>query len=118
MQESPAVTGARNSEKVPKCATDKTNKTPGAICADSADSLAWHALLDRYRAVEARACDDADCDLAGDLVVQLLAMPAPDSAALQWKLDWFLVDQGGTTASYATGYVAQTVADYRRILGA
>ena len=56
--------------------------------------------------------------MAGDLVAQLLAMPAPDKVALQWKLDWFLADQGGTTASYATGYVAQAVADYRRILGA
>jgi hypothetical protein len=85
-----------------------------------ADGATWHALLDRYRAVEARPSNDytdADCDLAGALVAQLLAMPAPDSVALQRKLDWLLADQGGATASYAAGYVDQTVADYRRILG-
>lgn len=58
---------------------------------------------------------DALRDHSGDLQDALMAIPAPDGAALQWKLDKVM-------ASYSEGsiwsdwYVSQTIADYRRLL--
>ena len=47
----------------------------------------------------------------------LMDMPAPDRAALRWKLDIVLEPGEEFTPSYSANYVAQTIADYRRLLG-
>ena len=70
---------------------------------------------------------DAICarsDRLGELVsefeTRLLDMPAPDHAALAWKLDHLLTPYGQegdkSTAPWAEATVAQTLADYRRLL--
>lgn len=48
---------------------------------------------------------------------RLMAMPAPDRAALRWKLDLVFADCGGATGSWSMFYLQQTFADYRRLLG-
>ena len=48
----------------------------------------------------------------------LMAMPAPDGAALRWKLDKVLeCDSDDSTPCWTRKYVAQTVGDYQRLLG-
>lgn len=83
----------------------------------------WAHLIDEFQAVEAIPRDDVtdeSIDLAGDLIGKIMAMPAPHNTALRWKLDYLLsTDWNGerSTGAYSADYVAQTVADYRRVLG-
>ncbi len=95
------------------------------ITADSAHDnsarAAWDALLAQYLAVEAIPIDEATdetIDLAGELSIQIMAMPAPDNAALIWKLDYILEpnDKNDSTPSWSKDFIEQAVADYRRIL--
>jgi hypothetical protein len=57
---------------------------------------------------------------AADEQTALLNTPAPDLAALRWKLDhlfWLEPDEpDASTSSWRRKYIAQTVADYRRLL--
>lgn len=83
-------------------------------------SEAWQALLTRYNEIEATPSggmpeDEYDrlVSLGGDLGVALMSMPAPNSAALIWKLD-NVVANGNW---YAADDLRQTIADYRRMLG-
>lgn len=48
---------------------------------------------------------------------RLMQMPAPDRAALRWKLDLVFADCGGSTGGWDINYLAQMFADYRRLLG-
>ncbi|RIV83372.1 hypothetical protein [Aurantiacibacter zhengii] len=57
------------------------------------------------------------CDVFCDAQSALLDMPAPDAEALRWKLDKVLEPCHGGTQSWSWSYVAQTVEDYRRLLG-
>lgn len=80
----------------------------------------WAILVARLEAIDrvpGPDDDDSLIDEAGDLITKIMAMPAPDAAALQWKLDYLLNDGGESTGSYIAEFVAQTVADYHRFLG-
>lgn len=80
----------------------------------------WRALLRRLEDLEANRShetNDADLSLASAIRAQLLATPAPNRAALRWKLDRLLAIDAGRTSSWSAVYVSQTVADYQRILG-
>jgi len=57
-------------------------------------------------------------DIESDAQGGLMETPAPDRKALLYKLD-YLLDSSGTesTDSFTAEFVAQTVADYRRLLG-
>lgn len=46
----------------------------------------------------------------------LLEMPAPDLAALRWKLDQFMPNDGHGSSAWDAGYLAQTLADIARLL--
>lgn len=50
---------------------------------------------------------------------ELMSMPAPDEQALAWKFDHILGvgSKQDSTPSWSREYVAQTIADYRRLLG-
>lgn len=52
-----------------------------------------------------------------DLRNALMAARAPDAAALRWKLDLVLEDDGGSLQCWSSSFIAQTIADYRRLLG-
>ena len=89
------------------------------------DKYKWDSLLNQWNAVDT-ICrlrhPDFNIDelgsIADDLQVALMATPSPDAEALRWKLDYFLAPiGGGSTDSYPPDFVAQTVADYRRLLG-
>lgn len=80
------------------------------------DCSEWERLISRFEAVEAGETTDAMIDLAGDLIGQIMAMPAPHAAAVRWKLDYVLAEKGGPSA-YTPDFVEQLVADYRRFLG-
>lgn len=70
----------------------------------------WSAACDRNEAL----CD-AMCAAENRLIEEL---PAPDLAALHWKLGKLLDSEGGrSTPTWEASYVAQTVADMRRLLG-
>ncbi|MEO6093433.1 MAG: hypothetical protein ABIT04_01670 [Novosphingobium sp.] len=80
----------------------------------------WNELVRRFEENERiQSADDDEgealIDLAGALIGQIMAMPAPDEDAVRWKLDQIV---GGPTGSepYTADYVAQLVADYRRFL--
>lgn len=81
----------------------------------------WNALQARLEAVEAiPAAEVTDTTIAraGRLAEQLMAMPAPNAAAVRWKLDYLLASDGKeTTPAWASSFTAQAVADYRRVLG-
>ena len=47
----------------------------------------------------------------------LMHMPAPDLAALRWKLDQALMIEGDSICPWSADYVRQTVADFRRLCG-
>ena len=68
--------------------------------------------------------DEADdrWEVLGERVAEaecaLMDTPAPDLAALRFKLDHLLEpDSEGSTACWSRDYVAQTIADYQRLLG-
>jgi hypothetical protein len=92
--------------------------------ASSADAKRWDELVSRWQAVEAVPSaslpdgvdPDALINLAGDLIGEIMAMPAPHADAVKWKLDWIVGTPNGSE-SYEADYVAQLVADYRRFLG-
>jgi hypothetical protein len=61
---------------------------------------------------------DADCNVMCDLEAELMAMAAPDIAAVAWKLGRILSpDDEGLTASYKHSYVQPVLADVRRLSG-
>lgn len=84
-------------------------------------AMAAHA--DSIRTLCALGCEHPYGDDVGDhisdLDTRLLNAPAPDRAALLWKLEQLLeVDKpDGFTSGWSAKHVAQTVADARRILG-
>jgi len=77
----------------------------------------WDALTQQLAAVEAMDATDESIDEAGRLIGEIMAMPAPNAAAVRWKLDYVLDASGGSTGCYSAEYLKQLVADYRRALG-
>ena len=74
------------------------------------------ATFDAYPADDDRL--DQLCDLYCEAEARLMAMPAPNAAALRWKLDKLLEPEAaGSTASWSRDYVAQTTRDIARLLG-
>jgi hypothetical protein len=51
------------------------------------------------------------CDEFTDIAAELMATPAPDLAALRWKLDWT------ADAEYTDEFLAQMRADMDRLMG-
>lgn len=92
------------------------------IAAPASHAMAWNRLMARMEAAKAAyyadpARDDDLCDAWSKLEGDLMAMPAPNRAALRWKLDHLMDDNDGEwMASHSVGYVRQTMADYRRLL--
>lgn len=62
--------------------------------------------------------DTADrlCDAMTDAEGDLMDTPAPDHAALLFKLEKLLAVENGGTDAWSAAYVAQTVEDMRRLL--
>jgi hypothetical protein len=58
-------------------------------------------------------------DVASDLECAVMETPAPDLAALRWKLDRLLEpdDPDASTPCWNKDYVRQTIEDYQRLLG-
>lgn len=55
--------------------------------------------------------------IAGDAENALIRMPAPDLAALKWKLDKLLSDDGdGYISPWSADYLSQTRADIARLM--
>ena len=78
----------------------------------------WDAAEILWRADHPDFAPDEMADVSADLAAALMETPAPHAAALRWKLDYVLApSHGDTTECYTKDYVAQTVADYRRLLG-
>lgn len=76
----------------------------------------WDELIVRLEAVEEeQPATENNVSEAGDLIGEIMAMPAPDAAAVRWKLDYILAESGGP-ASYSADFVEQLIADYRRFL--
>ena len=48
---------------------------------------------------------------------ELIALPAPDRPALLWKLEYLLRGDGDSVDCWSVDFVAQTLADCRRLLG-
>ena len=72
-----------------------------------------HSLADRIEN-EAERLSDAE-HAAHDM---LIGMPAPNRAAVRWKLDYLLgTDHDGYNSAWSESYIRQTIADYRRLLG-
>ena len=78
------------------------------------DAEERHEIQSGFRAASERyeSLTDAISD-ASDL---LMAMPAPDAAALRWKLDQ-LKNKDGSFAAYSSDYMRQINEDIARILG-
>ena len=103
-------------------AVEKRPERIEAVKALLQDQARWKATLAEFEALnwvqepdETDGTDD-DIERAGMLSRRLMEMPAPDRSALRWKLDYILAEENGC-ASYTAGYLAQTLADYRRFLG-
>lgn len=74
------------------------------------------ATFDAYTAEDDRL--DQLCDIYCEAEARLMAMPAPNAAALRWKLENLLeADTGGSTAPWSYHYVEQTHRDIARLLG-
>lgn len=74
----------------------------------------WDALIARFEVVDRVPLPDDDdslIDEAGDLIEQIMTMPAPDADAVRWKLDYILAAVNGYTGGYCAEFVAQTVAE-------
>ena len=106
----------------------------------SAD-IAWGAAYQQWRiakrrhmldwdAYRAMPYSDSEADIASEMSTMsgdalaaaesaLMELPAPNLAALRWKLDHILEPDSGSdeTPGWSMGYVRQTIADYRRLLG-
>jgi hypothetical protein len=80
----------------------------------------WNALVAEFDAVNAIKGDDITDEIierAGDLIGEIMDMPAPDTESVRWKLDYLLdPSDGSEPGAYSREYLAQTVADYRRFL--
>ena len=83
----------------------------------------WNAALSTFRAAEAtyrQADDDSDLDNLCNAMCQaqsaLMAVPAPDHAALLVKLEELLSITNGSTDSWSEDYAGQTIEDMRRLL--
>ena len=77
-------------------------------------------LANKAHAMPASVNDEYERLITAQCAVEdaLMAMPAPDRSALRWKLDKVLeADSDGSTPCWIREYVAQTVADYQRLLG-
>ena len=91
----------------------------------------YRAALDNvqaFRAAEAHHDQETGMDVAdqrwealgervNDAEAALMDLPAPDLAALRWKLDQALRIDGDSTPCWSAEYVRQTIADYRRLCG-
>lgn len=67
----------------------------------------FRAASDHYERLTEAICDASE---------ELMAMAAPDAAALRWKLD-YLKNNDGSFAAYDAEYMRQTIDDIARILG-
>ncbi|MGN3974749.1 hypothetical protein [Tsuneonella sp. SYSU-LHT278] len=61
-----------------------------------------------------------ECDRLGDAVADALGevmdMPAPDLAALRWKLNQFRDERDGILQGYTASFTDQTFADMARLM--
>lgn len=111
---------------------------PAAVATTRVDRAEWDSALrrcqvarSRYDACVARlrrkygravdappdeqnALDDL-CDQSGERETELMNMPAPDLAALRWKLD-LLREPNGDMAPWTARFVRQAFADIARLL--
>lgn len=89
----------------------------------------WDAAMRKYIAAQALADrvaetvgEDEDLDDAADrALAMLIYMPAPDLAALRWKLEFFMQSPDpveGGAFGYSESYVAMTRMDIDRLMGA
>jgi hypothetical protein len=119
---------------------------PSSFAGATADLSEWNAAMARFQAAEAAEdrfyqqfyakADDAwirrDVKIpaevtdemdrltneADDLRWAVMKVPAPDRAALRWKLEHILRDDGsGGITAYAHSHLDQTLADIGRLLG-
>lgn len=56
------------------------------------------------------------CNAYSDAQAAVMNVPAPNLAALRWKLDYILSPDEGTIASWSIEYVQQMLADIERLL--
>lgn len=95
------------------------------------DRSAWDRALAAFRAAEAAMNANNDDDLADDLggaycdaAGALIETPAPDHAALHWKLDYLFGDAARseeddrTSPAWCNAYVVAVMADADRLLAA
>lgn len=72
----------------------------------AADTLSWHI---------GRRMDDL-----GDRLTEaegiLMALPAPDAAALRWKMEYVFEADEEAMPAWSMGQLRQTIADFRRLL--
>lgn len=124
-----AAIGAAAAIPTPTMAQPDTNHAAwdAAMARMRRADKAWRAADDALYAIprtspmRAKAEDEAEAlvEAFSDTERALLDMPAPDGAALRWKLDRILDGgiNGPWTESYARDFIRQTVVDYRRLLG-
>lgn len=99
-------------------AVEELIRSRQGVAEPRSDAERFHSLVARLEAVEAsEECSEASINEAGDLTRRIMAMPAPDAAAVRWKLDYILDTTGGSNAPYAADFLEQLFADYRRFLG-
>ncbi len=75
----------------------------------------WRPNEDMHNPEDVKKGDE----LAGiqyDAEKELIAMPAPDRPALLWKLEYLLRGDGDSVDCWSLDFVAQTLADCRRLL--
>lgn len=105
------------------------NSTNETIARGWGEAMQHHALAARdYRQIKRAYRDDpcpsfnAEFNLCTLEFVNaenaLLYAPAPNLAALRWKLDRLLAIDTGETDAWSAEHVAQTVADVERLLAA
>lgn len=76
---------------------------------------AWRRTEDMHNLEDVKKGDElAGIQYAAE--EELIAMPAPDRAALLWKLEYLLKGDGNGIDPWTMSFVAQTVADCRRLL--
>jgi len=86
--------------------------------AGQSDRPTWDALVQRLAVVEAALpTTDEQIDEAGQLIQQIMAMPAPDAGAARWKLDYVFDTSSGSNGCFDADFLEQLVADYRHFLG-
>lgn len=117
-----ALSGDRRKFLAAGLATVVAVSTAPHSAAASPAQLQWDAAMAEYSAALAATEADPDDDDAGfafvDAEARLLNLPAPDNAALRWKLDRVLEAHPETGLKpWAASHLRQTIADYRRLLG-